>query len=182
MAETASVERPNTASDLQALVGEYRTQIFTRVAAGKPLDPLFYLLGFDISEDDDIESPIDPDESAETSGNTAFMSVASAILPNVFGIRVGMKLETQAHLVAAEVAVEYQWTSSVDYSNREAFMEFAKIDAVPKVMTLGRAILIETARGIGFNPTSPFPTADADTLELVGKQLDNALEQGITGL
>src|ERR1700730_13297886 len=101
-------------SQIPALVRNAKSakfQIHNRVAATKPLNQLFTLLGYEYEVD--TESGDEESEKKDPVSGTMFLS--AVMRPEVLGIRVGYQVEDPKYVLAVDGTVEYAWQEPVEY-------------------------------------------------------------------
>ncbi|WP_220075346.1 hypothetical protein [Mycobacterium shottsii] len=118
--------------------------VHNRLAATKPLNHLFALLGYEYEVDN--ESGDEEPEKQDAASGAMFLS--AVLRPDVFGIRVGFRLEDSRYVLAAEGAVEYTWAKPVEYQ-RDELEKFLQFEAAARVTIATWAVLGELARSVG---------------------------------
>lgn len=134
-------------SQIPALVKNAKStnfKIYNRVVATKPINHLFRLLGYEYEADN--ESRHDgPKEKDPVAGE---MFLSAVMRPDVFGTRVGLRVEDPKYVLAVEGAVEYAWQEPVEYQ-RDELEKFLQFEAAARVTVGTWTVLGELARSVG---------------------------------
>lgn len=124
------------------------TYVYNRVAATKPLNYMFRLLALTPTMANQLASEAKKAIDDPDSTGVAFVHVATAFQPEAFGLRVGMHVSDEEHLLAVDVALEYEWIEPVFYE-RSSFELFIDRVAAPRGAAAAWTILEEVARSVG---------------------------------
>lgn len=153
-------------------------KVYNRVAATRPVQQVLGLL-LPSSETTPNRLVVEPEQSdaddpAEAPAANAFLHIASAAQPDVFGIRVGMHISDSGHLLVVDAAVEYEWSEPVvDYTTTD-IEEFVRTEAAPRAAISAWTLVEELARSAGaeLNPelTIPIQTVVHSTLQQVPRK------------
>lgn len=152
----AAIQGKRKKPSLSEKVESVDFRVFNRVAATKPLKTLLGLLTIDSEATSTRLFATDDDDQAEDV--EAYLHVASALQPDIFGIRIGAHFEDEDHVLVVDAALEYSWSGEVDYSSSE-FDQFLQQDAAPRAAAAVWVLLDEVARSLGAatQPTAMIP-------------------------
>ncbi|WP_421876751.1 hypothetical protein [Mycolicibacterium wolinskyi] len=144
---------PISAREYLELVRASRFRVINRVAATKPVESLYELIGIKGEVESDYTELASSNDRDEVD-DIATIRVSSFIRPKVFGLRVGVRLEDEEYLVAVDGTVEYQWEHAVVYVP-DPMTEFLRMQAAPRVIFGTWAVVEELGRSLSTQLPEP---------------------------
>ncbi|WP_373145529.1 hypothetical protein [Mycobacterium marinum] len=125
-------------------------RVFNRVAATKPLQHVRALLEF--TEETPKRLFADGDGDGDGDGDT-YLHIVSAFARELFGIRIGLHVDTEDHVFIVDAAVEYTLAREITYEGPE-FESFLRRVAAPRAAIATWTLIEEIARSVGAEPPS----------------------------
>ncbi|QNJ91442.1 hypothetical protein HZU40_25060 [Mycolicibacterium fluoranthenivorans] len=162
--------------DLASNVESSQFTIHTRVAATKPLTYMYRLLA--LPPDTAIELAAATDNaisaSSDEASGVAFIHVSTAFQQDALGLRVGMHVSDEEHLLVVDAALEYAWVHPPSYQ-REAVESFLELIAAPRATASAWTIVEELARAVGAELPTHLVIPPGDIANLAMQQFDQKM-------
>jgi hypothetical protein len=160
---------PSSGADFLEQIEEVQVKMHNRVAATKPLDKFLSLVGVKDSSSNDYErlkSRQDDDENT-----VGVIQIYIVTRPRLFGLRMGIRIEDDEHLLGVDGSVEYRWQHDIEYP-RGPLEEFLAVEAVPRLSISVWTVMAEIGRGVGADIPSASTALTDGVIAAVRHQLD----------
>ncbi|MFN6544746.1 hypothetical protein [Mycolicibacterium nivoides] len=157
---------PESGEDYLGQARSSRFRVINRIAATKPIEDVYTLLGTKGAAENDYAEMSADEETDEI----ATIRVSSFMRPKLFGLRIGVRLEDDEHLIAVDATVEYQWDRAVAYVP-DPMTDFLRGHVSPRVVFGIWAIIEELGCSLTVEAPEPPPFLVDGVVRSVRRQM-----------